>query len=294
MTRTLPTPFTFTQGVEYDYGTKLMGTVALVFGLMLCPLVHLLRMRSKVLRRTSDYWFKVLNTDGSGALTRQEFKAFLKSKLKLNKDDIDELINRSDSNGDAGIGACVCVRICACRVYVISTTAVCGRTPSLYLRLFPIHLTLLLFPSPPTSGSIHRADLQEFEVVMQEARAYYRTDIQAFVVRDVMVVILLFHPFVSKLAMKAWDCKKVTSSNGKEVEYLATDMTIECYTSDNWKGIAVFSGATLLVFSIGAPAFILLVLVRYRHKLGEKATYKRYIFGHGCVCALYVGVICMW
>ena len=32
---------------------------------------------------------KELNTDGSGALTKQDFKAFLESKLELNKDDVE-------------------------------------------------------------------------------------------------------------------------------------------------------------------------------------------------------------
>ena len=136
------------------------------------------------------------------------------------------------------------------------------------------------FPSSSSSSSVcvRRADLQKFEVFMQEACAGRRTDIHALVVRDVMMVVLLFHPFVSKLAMKAFDCTKVTFSNGTVVDYLTTDMTIECYTNNNnnnWIGIAVFSGATLLVFSIGAPAFLLFILVRHRHKLGEKATYKR-------------------
>ena len=44
-------------GVEYDFGMKLMGMVALVFGLMLCPLLHLLRMQGEVLRRNSSHWF---------------------------------------------------------------------------------------------------------------------------------------------------------------------------------------------------------------------------------------------
>ena len=36
-------------GVDYDYGSKLVGMVTLVVGLMLCPFLHLLRLRSKVL-----------------------------------------------------------------------------------------------------------------------------------------------------------------------------------------------------------------------------------------------------
>lgn len=49
-------------GVDYDYGTKLVGMVTLVAGLMLCPLLHLLRLRSKALRREPESWFNKLAT----------------------------------------------------------------------------------------------------------------------------------------------------------------------------------------------------------------------------------------
>ena len=252
--------------------------VALVFGLMLCPLLHLLRMKSKVLRRTSEYWFKELNTDGSGALTKQDFKAFLESKLELNKDDILDLIDRADSNGDDRIGACV--RACVCVCVCVCVTLVCREAVTFCVRVVfrSISQSFFLLSSVFAWICLRLTDLQEFEVFMREARAGHRTDIHALVVRDVMMVVILFHPFVSKLAMKAWDCKKVTSSVPGElaiVDYLATDMTIRCFTSSNWIGIAVFSGATLLLFSIGAPAFLLLLLHRNRHKLGEKTTFKR-------------------
>ena len=89
-----------------------MGMVALVFGLMLCPLLHLLHIQSKVLRRTPEYWFKALNTDGSGVLTKDVFSVFLRKKLKLKEDDVEEMIDRADSNGDVRIGAYVCAGGC--------------------------------------------------------------------------------------------------------------------------------------------------------------------------------------
>jgi hypothetical protein len=57
-------------GVDYDYGSKLVGMVILVAGLMLCPLLHLLRLRSKALRREPEYWFNELATPGSGSSSK--------------------------------------------------------------------------------------------------------------------------------------------------------------------------------------------------------------------------------
>ena len=178
-------------------------------------------MRSKVLRRTSEYWFETLDTGNSGALTKEAFSVFLRKKLKLKKDDVEEMIERTDSNDD------------------------------------------------------NRIDLQEFEGCMAQARAHRRKDIQAMVIRDAMMVVILFHPFVSGLAMKAFKCVDITSSGEPDKSVLATDMTIECSTTSKWIGIIAFSGSTILLFSIGAPVSLLVTLVRRRNKLGEKSTYKR-------------------
>jgi hypothetical protein len=145
-------------GFEYDYGTELVGTVALVAGLMLCPLLHLLVMRSKVLRQPSAVWFNALDADGNGTLDKTEFKVFLEKHLKLKDADVEDLLIAIDTNGD---------------------------------------------------GSI---DVDEFDTFLKLARTDRRQDIQALVIRDAMMVVLLFHPFVSGLAMKAFKCKPVKSS----------------------------------------------------------------------------------
>ena len=123
----------------------------------------------------------------------------------------------------------------------------------------------------------HSIDLPVFKEVMRQARRMIKTDIQALIIRDVMMVILLFHPFVSGLAMRAWKCTPVISSTGEPAKsFLDIDMTITCFTTSNWIGIAVFSGATMLLFSLGASAVLLFTLVRRREKLGDKATFKRF------------------
>jgi hypothetical protein len=219
-------------GVEYDFGMKLMGMVALVFGLMLCPLLHLLRMQGKVLRRNPKHWFKTLDTGnhGNSSVDMESVKAFLAKRLKLKQNDIDELIDRIDTNGG-------------------------GRE----------------------TNPLRTIDLPAFKEVMRQARGMIKQDIQALIIRDVMMVILLFHPFVSGLAMRAWKCTPVVSSTGEPAKsFLDIDMTITCFTTSKWIGIAVFSGATILLFSLGAPAVLLFTLVRRREKLGEKATFKRF------------------
>ena len=214
------------QGVDYDYGSKLVGMVALVAGLMLCPLLHLLRLRSKVLRQRSETWFWALDTRGRGSLSKQVVKDFLTKKLKLKKGDVENLIGQAGTSDDG-----------------ISEDVIA---------------------------------LQEFEEILNEARGHRTQDIRALVVRDVMLVILLFHPFVSGLAMRAWKCTPIASSNPDEPirSFLSTDMTIECFTSSNWIGIAVFSGFTIILFSLGAPASLFFILARRRDKLGEPLTFK--------------------
>ena len=220
------------QGVDYDYGSKLVGTVALVVGLMLCPLLHLLRLRSKVLRQRSETWFRALDTRGRGSLSKQVVKDVLTKKLKLKKGDVEDLIGHVGTSDDG-----------------ISDDGVID------------------------DGVIA---LREFEEILDEARDHRTQDIRALVVRDIMLVILLFHPFVSGLAMRAWKCTPIASSNVDEPvrSFLSTDMTIECFTSSNWIGIAVFSGITIILFSLGAPAFLFFILARRRDKLGEPLTFK--------------------
>jgi hypothetical protein len=206
-------------GVHYDYGSKLVGMVVLVAGLMLCPLLHLLRLRSKALRRDSESWFNKLATPGASSLRKRLVNDFLIKKLKVKKDDVEEMIEGVETN-----------------------------------------------------DSINQ---HKFTELVTEARNYRTRDIWAFIVRDIMLVILLFHPFVSGLAMKAWKCTSIESSDSDEPIkwYLTTDMTIRCYSS-NWIGIAVFSGFTIVFFSIGAPALLFCTLARRRDQLGEKDTYK--------------------
>ena len=205
-------------GVDYDYGSKLVGMVTLVVGLMLCPFLHLLRLRSKVLRRESSYWFNKLSTPGTDSLRKERVKTFLIKKLKVKKDDVEDMIEEVDTNDNIG--------------------------------------------------------LPEFAECMTQGRDHRTQDIRALVVRDVMLVILLFHPFVSGLAMKAWKCTSVKSSNSDQpIQYLATDMTIQCFTS-YWTGIAVFSGFTIVLFSLGMPAVLFHTLARRRDQLGERDTYK--------------------
>ena len=118
-------------------------------------------------------------------------------------------------------------------------------------------------------------DLPTFAEFVAQGRDHRAQDIRALVVRDIMLVILLFHPFVSGLAMKAWKCTEVISSDSDEpIKYLTTDMTIRCFTSSNWIGIAVFSAFTIVFFSLGAPALLFYTLARRRDQLGEKDTYK--------------------
>ena len=107
-------------------------------------------------------------------------------------------------------------------------------------------------------------------------------DIHALVVRDMMMVVVLFHPFVSGKAMRAFQCVAVqpSSSNGTVISYLETDMSIVCFQG-SWIKIAVLAGLTLFFFSLGTPAAIFFGLWRRRHKLGEMLMYKR--FGIMCV-----------
>ena len=102
-------------------------------------------------------------------------------------------------------------------------------------------------------------------------------DLYALVVRDAMMVVILFHPFVSGKAMRAFQCREVlpSSPNGTVVSYLEADMRIVCFGSD-WTPIAVLAGFTLSVFSLGAPAVIFFVMYRRRHTLGELMTWKRF------------------
>ena len=100
-------------------------------------------------------------------------------------------------------------------------------------------------------------------------------DLYALIVRDMMMVVVLFHPFVSGKAMRAFQCREVqpSSPNGTVVSYLETDMRIVCFGSD-WTPIAVLAGFTLIFFSLGAPAVIFFVLYQRKHKLGELMTFK--------------------
>ena len=210
-------------GIDYDYGTKLVGTVALVAVLMICPLLHLLVLRSKVLRRKPGYWFETLDVENSGTLDKATVTVFLTDKLKLKQSDVTDLIEQADPDGDDSI------------------------------------------------------DARTFDKFMKQARVHRKQDVQALIVRDIMLVILLFHPFVSGLAMKAWKCVSIESSipNATSKSFLTTDMTIQCFTSSRWIGIAVFSMATIILFSIGAPAVLFFTLVRRRDKLGQTMTFKR-------------------
>jgi hypothetical protein len=205
-------------GVDYDYGTKLVGMVTLVAGLMLCPLLHLLRLRSKALRREPKSWFNKLATPGSGSLRKELVKTFLIKKLKVKKDEVEEMVEGVDTNDSI--------------------------------------------------------DLPTFAEFVTQGRDHRTRDIRALVVRDVMLVILLFHPFVSGLAMKAWKCTPVKKTDEPVKYYLTTDMTIQCFSSSNWIGIAVFSAFTIIFFSLGAPAFLFYTLARRRDQLGEKDTFK--------------------
>ena len=119
-------------------------------------------------------------------------------------------------------------------------------------------------------------DRDEFRVLFHQARDRKICDLYALVVRDMMMVVVLFHPFVSGKAMRAFQCKEVqpSSPNGTVVSYLETDMRIVCFGSD-WAPIAALAGCTLFFFSLGAPAVIFFVLWRRRHKLGEEMTFKR-------------------
>ena len=95
-------------------------------------------------------------------------------------------------------------------------------------------------------------------------------------IRDSFILTLLTHPGVSGLAMKFFRCRSFVLADGNStVDMLMADYGIPCY-DDQWYSFRILVVIVLLVFSAGAPIFIVSILYKKRHILQEKKTRKQF------------------
>ena len=283
-------------GLTYTYWEELYILVAILAILILAPLLHLLRLLRKHHRGSAEEWYaKIGGTSNdhnmSGGLSKASLVTFLRDYMRLTTKDLtslDTIMAEHDVNNDGVIDSESHVFI-VCWVTLVDCSAFQSQTCVMYRGEEAVYLSLILSLIPRFAFVLipwyctnvicyfhsRTRVVDEFRALFKEARYRKMGDLYALVVRDAMMVVLLFHPFVSGKAMRAFQCREVqpSSANGTAVSYLETDMRIVCFDSD-WIPIAVFAGLTLFFFSLGAPAVIFSVLYRRKHKLGELMTFK--------------------
>jgi hypothetical protein len=69
------------------------------------------------------------------------------------------------------------------------------------------------------------------------------------------------YPGVTLKLLRVFKCQTVEG-----VPYLAVDLRLQCYTAQ-WAGIAIYAAVMLIVYTIGLPVAVFLVLWHRRHKL---------------------------
>ena len=86
----------------------------------------------------------------------------------------------------------------------------------------------------------------------------------------------LMYPGISLVAMQALACEQIGSHS-----HLIADTSVQCYTSE-WSGYAVLGTATLLLFGVGVPSAIAMILQRHRLHLDDPRTYMNFSFIYKC------------
>ena len=84
--------------------------------------------------------------------------------------------------------------------------------------------------------------------------------------------LLLCYAPISVRLLRTFRCVDIDGT-----PYLLADVRVECYTR-TWLMFAGWSGALLVLYTVGLPLTILLVLRRHRHQLRERATRARFGF----------------
>jgi hypothetical protein len=92
--------------------------------------------------------------------------------------------------------------------------------------------------------------------------------------RAVFMVLFVAYPFVAQKILRMYRCRFVEG-----VYYLAADMRLRCFTHE-WYGYATYAGVMAVVFVVGFPASILVILVRRRRVLfGDGSAETRRVYG---------------
>ena len=75
------------------------------------------------------------------------------------------------------------------------------------------------------------------------------------------MLLFVAYPGIALKIMQLFHCVKIEGE-----WYLEQDMRLQCYTGD-WTGYAIYAIACGLVYVVGLPAIVLVLLYRRRHKL---------------------------
>ena len=87
-------------------------------------------------------------------------------------------------------------------------------------------------------------------------------------IRDVFIAILLFYPGITGMALRFFRCRKVDDDY-----YLMADLNLKCYDT-SWWSMLIIVASVLLLFSVGVPVIIGILLNKYRDKLENEDVKK--------------------
>jgi hypothetical protein len=92
--------------------------------------------------------------------------------------------------------------------------------------------------------------------------------------RALFMILFIAYPSVSQKILRTFRCREVEGRY-----YLAADMRLQCYTRE-WYGYALYAFIMGVVYVVGLPLSIAIILVVRRHKLfGDNSAETRRVYG---------------
>ena len=89
-----------------------------------------------------------------------------------------------------------------------------------------------------------------------------------------VTLLIILHPTLSGQSFYFFRCQQISYNNGTESKwYMMADYSLECYDS-TWNMMLILAIPVVVIFVLGTPFMVLIVLYRHRASLGHKRTMR--------------------